>query len=382
VTDADVRKYLAMVAPGAAVPATGPAVAPSRPGAALDHFPWAASWQSYLKAISTDNSARAAIANAMSERIPAAGGFLVPERLRSEVLSYMTSAVIRPHAMFVEMDTLRFSLPVLDNPTQASGTGVLGGMTFEWTEEGAGITPSVASFGAATLEARKLAGLLKGVPNELLDDSPAFTESFLPKLIGAGVAWTEDDYFFNGTGTGEPQGLINAPCAVAVSRATGSTVGQTDLAGMLNALHPAALQAGYTADVACVRWLVSASAFSKLLNLYLSIGTPANQAVGTSTWLDLGDGDKVAPSLLGLPMSVTDHQPQVGSVGDVILADLSQFAIGEAGEMTVEVSSKGDGFVSGTSNVRVRHRVDGRYWIQGATTTEANQQVSPVVVLH
>ena len=37
----------------------------------------------------------------------------------------------------------------------------------------------------------------------------------------------------------------------------------------------------------------------------------------------------IGPSLLGLPAIVTDHQPAIGQHGDVILADLRHFLIGD-----------------------------------------------------
>ena len=63
---------------------------PEAPGARLDGQPWARSWPAYLRSVfdPEDASARTFIANAMSERIPAEGGFLIPEILRSQVFSY------------------------------------------------------------------------------------------------------------------------------------------------------------------------------------------------------------------------------------------------------------------------------------------------------
>jgi hypothetical protein len=49
--------------------------------------------------------------------------------------------------------------------------------------------------------------------------------------------------------------------------------------------------------------------------------------------------------------------------------------------MTVERSAAGSGFAADVVNYRFRARVDGRYFVQGPMTTEASQQVSPVVVL-
>ena len=129
-------------------------------------------------------------------------------------------------------------------------------------------------------------------------------------------------------------------------------------------------------------WLASASTFKYLLELYLLIGTtPTSAATAGIPWLSLGDGDQVGPSMLGLPLVVTDHQPAVGTAGDLVLADLRHYLVGDRLELTIERSQRGSGFITDISNYRIRTRVDGRYWIQSATTTEASQQVSPVVVL-
>lgn len=356
---------------------------PDAPGAALDGEPWARSWASYLRAVNDrhDGSARTFIANAMSERIPSEGGFLVPERLRSQVLSYMTPAQVRPRACVLQMDSLRAPIPTLDNPSQASGAQALGGLTFAFTEDGAQIATSNPGFGRVVLEARKLAAQMV-TPDELADDASEAFGDFLARVIALGLSWVEDDFFIgtNGTGVGCPQSLLNAPCAVTVSRGTSSKVLLDDLAKMVNGLHPASLSAGLMPGITGVAWLVSASAFTTLLELYLGIGTPANTAVASSDWIDLGDGCDVGPSLLGLPLLATDHQPAVGSKGDVILADLRHYLIGDRLAMTVERSAA-PGFASDQSYFKVKSRVDGRYWIQSATTTESAQLVSPVVVL-
>jgi HK97 family phage major capsid protein len=353
------------------------------PGAVLDGQPWARSWPAFMRAVTDahDSSARTFISNAMNERLPGDGGFLVPEYLRSQVLSYMTGAIVRPEAMVLPMSTLRLPIPTLDNLTQGNNAQALGGLTFAWTAEGAGITPTAPSFGRAVLEARKAAAYLEGVPNEFVDDAAEAFGEFTGRVVSQGYTWFEDDSFISGTGTGEPQGLINAPCAVGITRANSDAVGLVDIAGMVNALHPAALQAALTPGVTRVKWLISADVLGQLLEIYLNFGSATSGIAAPPDWLQLGDGDKVGPSILGIPAVITDHQPAIGTTGDVILADLGQYVIGDRLAMTVERSAKGTGFVTGTSNFRIKARLDGRYWVQSATTTEAGQSVSPVVVL-
>lgn len=361
-----------------------PTYRPDAPGAVLDSHEWAGSWAAYLRALNDprDNSALRVIHNAWSERVPSEGGFLVPEGLRAQVMTYMTPAVIRPRAMVVPMGSLRVGLPLVDDPSQASSAGVLGGLTFSFTEAGATIASSTPGLGRLALEARKLAALFSA-PNELTTDAAGAMSDFLARAIALGLAWTEDDFFIGtaGTGTGVPQSVMNAACVKTVTR-TGSPVNAADVAAMVAALHPAALAAGLTPGITDVTWLVSESLLSTILQMYLAFGTPANTAVALPSWLSLGDGHMVGPSILGLPALVTDHQPAAGTTGDLILCDLRNYVIGDRLTLTVEQAAKGSGFPTDTSQFRVKSRVDGRYWIQSQTTTEAGSSVSPVVVLH
>jgi HK97 family phage major capsid protein len=378
--------------PGDQVAARAAAEAP--PGTALDSYPWAKSWGTFLNAIRDKDDrqgARKAITaamasrprNAMGERVPSEGGFLVPWRLTESVLNYMTAGIIRPRAMPVTMDALRVTLPVLDNPTAASGAQVLGGLVFSMVEEGQSFTATVPNFGRAALEARKVGAYMTSVPNELLADATPFTESFLPQVIARGLDWYVDDLCIaNGTGVGEPQALVNSPAAVAVTRATSDAVVLADLVAIVKALHPQAMKTA--------TWLVSKSANDQILDLYYAAAgqvwngselVSAQMPIAPPEWYTPGSGGS-GPSMLGLEVEVNDHQAAVGSTGDVMLCDIGQYLLGSLEWLTIEVSSKGSGFVSDTSNIRVRSRIDGRFWPQQPFTTQTSQEVSPLVVLH
>lgn len=354
------------------------------PGAQLDSQEWARSWPQYLAAVfGEDPYARQFIANAWSERTGSGGAFLVPEQLRSQVLGYIAEAVVRPRAMVLPMGSLRLGVPYVDNPSQQSGKQALGGLTFSFVQDGAAITPTAPGFGEAVLQAQKLAALMP-VPNELANDAAGAFGDFIARVISIGLAWTEDDYFIGGNGAGQPEGIINAASAVQVTRAnSGQPPVLADVMALAKALAPASKAAGYMPGVTSVGWLISSSVFDSLLELYfLAAGTTPTSGVPTapSDWLDLGDGHNVAPSMLGLPAFITDHQPAAGTQGDLAIADLRKYLIGDRMELTIERSAAGSGFVTDISNYRVKVRIDGRVWTP-AQTTEAGVSVSPVAVL-
>lgn len=360
---------------------------PEEPAAAkLDGYPWARSLGAFLAAIGGEGDpagAKAVIravmhenrpraAAGMSERIPAEGGFLVPQRLAEQIESFMTGAVIVPRSVPVPMDSLRVPVPVLDAPNQSGG--VLGGLVFAMVAESAAITPSTPNFGVLALEARKFAAYLQAVPNELCDDSPVFTDLFLPRIVAQGLAWSEDNLAVNGTGVGEPQGLLNAPAALTQVRTTSDTVGVADITGMMKQLHPQSKRSRDTI------WLLGDDLFGVLLELATLTGSPTSGVSAPQVWLEY-DAQAGFWRLLGYPAFPTDWQPALGSTGDAILVDLSLYLWGTRGEMTIERSAKGSGFISNTSNFRFRHRVDGRFWPQSSYTLSNSQVVSPLVIL-
>jgi HK97 family phage major capsid protein len=349
-------------------------------GAALDKYPFAASWSAFLTAIKGDakdgGTVRRTILNAMSERVPSEGGYLVPWRLTEQVLNYITPAIMRRLAMPVAMDTPRVSLPLLDNPSQASGRQALGGLTFAMVEEGQSFTATKPQFGQVTLEARKIGAYMTNVPNELLADATPFTEDFLPRVIAVGLDWWIDDLCIaNGTGVGEPQALLNSPAAAAVTRAnSGGAPVHADVVAMLKAAHPASKNN--------LTWLMSEDVFDALLELYEIVGTaPSGQQIPPPQTLKFNSRTGTW-ELLGVPAFVNDHQPAAGSTGDLALCDLSQYVLGAVEWLTIEVSSKGSGFMSNASNIRVRSRLDGRFWPQVPWTLANGRQASPLVVLH
>lgn len=356
------------------------------PGARLDSEPWASSWPAFLHAAfrEDDASARVFIANAWTERTGAGGGFLVPEQLRAQVLAYVTPAVVRPRALVLPMGAYKLHVPVLDNPSQASGKQALGGLTFSFVADDGAITPSAPGLAQAVLQASKLAALVP-IPNELVSDAAAALGDLITRVVGIGYQWTEDDYFIAGNGAGQPQGILNASCAKTVTRTnSGQVPVAADIAAMVSAFHPAALAAGLTPGMTDAGWLVSVSLLGAWLQMYLVPGGSAATAGAPAAlpdWLDLGDGHLVGPSILGLPAKVTDHQPAAGQPGDLALCDFRQYLIGDRLELVVERAGKGSGFITDVTNYRFKARVDGRYGVQGSTTTKAGSGVSPVVIL-
>ena len=89
--------------------------------------------------------------------------------------------------MVLPMSSLRLPVPILDNPSQASGDAGAGRADVLVSPRRARRSRSARPwFGRVVLEARKLAALMTA-PNELADDAAGAFGDFLARVIAKGL---------------------------------------------------------------------------------------------------------------------------------------------------------------------------------------------------
>jgi len=310
-----------------------------------------------------------AIRNAsQSSGNPSGGGFLVPESLRSELLRLsLETAVVRPRARIVPMETSRIMYPILDSTSHA--TSVHGGVLGYWRAESAAFTESSATFGRIALEAFELTAYAT-VPNELMADSMLAFEAFINSAFPEALSYFEDDAFINGSGAGQPEGFLNASASVEVAKETGQaadTVVYENIVKMYSRMLPGSLNRAV--------WIVSPDVVPELLTMGLAIGTG-----GSAIFVQ--DATQPAPmTIFGRPVIVSEKVQNVGDAGDINFVDLSYYLIGDRQALTAE-SSPHYRFQNGETAFRFVTRVDGRPWLQSAITPRnGGATLSPFVKL-
>lgn len=298
------------------------------------------------------------IQNSYGSEVPADGGFLIPEHLRSTILQVaLEDAIVRPRATVIPMDSLRVPIPMIDATSNVSS--ILGGVVAYWTEEAAALTESQASFGRVVLDAKKLTAYA-AVPNELLQDAPAFS-GFFDATFPRAIAWYEDVAFMTSTGVGEPMGFINSAPSVQTAAEPGQptqTIVWENITKMYARMLPTSLRSAV--------WIASIDTFPQLATMALSVGTG-----GSAVWLGNTAGNSGADmppvSILGRPVYFTEKTPALGTTGDISFVDLSYYLIGDRMQMQSMVSEH---FLFSTDKVayRIIERLDGRPWLQSAIT--------------
>jgi HK97 family phage major capsid protein len=306
------------------------------------------------------------VMNAYSSNDPSAGGFLIPESMRSEIYDLvLEQSVVRPRASVITMGPGAQLLPYVDQTTHVGS--VFGGMSFSRVQESGTVTPTEAKFGRVRLDPTKMMGTAR-VPNELWADAPALS-TWLMAALPRGIAFFEDIDFLVGNGGSEPLGVQNAGATLTISAETNqapSTIDSRNVSKIYARVLPQSLNSSV--------WLANPTCIPQLLELSIAVGT-GGAPVFMVDWRAAPE-----PRLLGRPIVFTEKVPALGSAGCIGLYDLGFYLIGDRQALSVE-SSEHSRFANDETELKAIVRNDGRPWIQSALTPVNGDSLSPFVML-
>jgi HK97 family phage major capsid protein len=313
------------------------------------------------------------VRNAFSSTVPSEGGFLIPENLRSELLRVaLETSIVRPRARVIPMETLRVPFPAIDETSHASS--VYGGIVGYWTEEGAALTQSSASFGRIVLDAKKLTAYTE-VPNELISDSVTSFQAFIDQIFPEALGFYEDVAFISGSGVGEPLGFLNGSALVTVSRQNADLIDWPDVVAMYARMLPSSLNRAV--------WLCSPDSLPELFQMTVNVQNVAGteNVGGSAVYITSANG---APQMqiLGRPLIVSEKIPQLTDPNALCFVDFGFYLLGDRQVMSA-LSSPHFKFSSDQTAYRIIERVDGRPWLNSAITPQngSANTLSPFVGL-
>ena len=293
----------------------------------------------------------------LGENTGDSGGFLVPEEFRPDLMAIpIEQSVIRPRAFTLPMASSTLRIPSIRDTSHASN--LFGGVSASWGSEGEDISSSTnqPAFGQVRLDAHKLTGYTV-ISNELVQDSAIAVDTMLTRLFGQAISYFEDVAFINGTGAGQPQGILNSGCLVSVSKETGqaaTTLVKENLDKMYSRMMPSSL--------ANAVWLAHPDTFPQLASLSQAVGTG-----GGPVWVSNMSGGP-PNSIYGRPIIFTEKCQTLGTAGDIIFTDLSYYP-------HVRFTTQETVFLFSS-------RLDGRMWLDSALTPRnGSNTLSPAVAL-
>lgn len=268
-----------------------------------------------VKAFGSETVKKAALG--MGELVGSDGGFLVPPTFSSKILErvYKTNPLLsRTDQYPVTGNSMVF--PRNNESSRANGSR-WGGVRGYWVQEGGTITRSAPTFGRAQLILHKLA-VLAAVTDELLADAPTLS-GYLNRVFPDEMNFVTGDSLVNGTGAGMPLGILNAPCTVSVAKEVGqtaATITPQNVAKMWARLFRGMASGENSGAV----WFINQDTNPQLQLMTLGIGT-----AGVVTYMPPGGlSGKPYATLFGAPVIETEWNATLGTVGDIILADMGQ----------------------------------------------------------
>lgn len=292
-----------------------------------------------------------------------AGGFLIPQQFRSEILRVEPGAsIVRPRARVIPAGSppdAAISIPALDQTGDAPGN-MFGGVEVKWIAEGQTKPETDASFREIKLEPFEVAGHVV-VTDKLLRNWQA-AGPFLEGLLRGAVNQAEDFAFISGDGVGKPLGYLNSDAVVNVNRAGANGVTYADLVGMLAKL----LMRGGSPV-----WIASQSVLPAIMNLKDEDGRliyVANAREG------------VGQTLLGYPLIWNNRAAGLGTRGDISLVDFNYYLVKD-GSGPFVATSEHVHFKENKTVVKIFWNVDGQPWLTGPFKEENGYEVSPFVLL-
>lgn len=293
-----------------------------------------------------------------------AGGYLVPHGVAPGILSLDAEGdVLAPYVTKIPMTapTVTFNARVDKNHS----TSVSGGFTVTRRPETGDGSSSRMTFEQVTLTANEEFGLAFA-SERILQDSPiSFVAIIQAGFASEYAAFAMEERLWGG-GTGERLGLMNAPAKVEIAKETGqaaATITKTNIDKM------AARCWRYEQAV----WIASRTTRVQLKSLVQVVGTGGNAVP-----YFVAEGGM--PTLDGRPLFFTERAAALGTVGDLVLANLSEYLEGQyQGEQYAE--SIHVRFAAAERAFRFYRRTDGRPWWSSVLTPKRGDTLAPIVTL-
>lgn len=304
---------------------------------------------------------------AMGEGTGSGGGFLVPEEYSSRLLDgALESELVRPRATVYPMLSATRNVPGFDGGDHTSG--LFGGFTGTWLAESGTATEVDAKIRRIVLNAKKLACYTR-VSNELIADGLNF-EQTLGSALTQAIGWYLDFAFLQGSGAGQPLGLLHDPALIVVAEENGqahNSIVYENLTKMYARLHPACLN-----STSCV-WIANSTCVPQLMKVSIVTGT-----AGVHYPVLREDSGRFY--IFGKQVLLTEKLPALGLQADLLLTDLSQYAIGLRKEVSLE-RSNAPGWLQDQTAYRSIVRCDGMGTWSAAVTPKNGDSLSWVVAL-
>jgi HK97 family phage major capsid protein len=309
-------------------------------------------------------------ASGSNEAIDSEGGFLVGTDFATELMkrTYDTGVLLN-QAQRIPISSHSNSLTIngIDETSRKNGSR-WGGVQTYWADEADALTGSKPKFRKIKLELKKLIGLCYAT-DELLQDGAAL-ESVIMQAFSEEFGFQLDDAMLRGDGAGKPLGILKSDALVTIGKESGQaakTVLYQNVLNMWTRLYAKSRQNAV--------WYINQDIEAQLYTMYQATGT-----TGVPVFMP-ARGDSTYSTLFGRPIIPIEQADTLGNVGDIVLADFSQYAMIDKGGMQ-SASSIHVRFLNDEQVFRFTLRTDGQpKWNAPLVPYKGTNAQSPFITL-
>lgn len=265
----------------------------------------------------------------MGEIKPSDGGFAVQTDLLGELVKRTyEKSLIASRCRKIPIGAKSNALEYLgiDETSRVTGSR-MGGVRAYWAAEAATVTATNPKFRKSRMSLEKLMAFIY-MTDELLQDTTAM-DALASEVIGDELAWMVDDAVLNGTGSGKPLGIMQSPALVSIAKETNQTAGTIVYENLLKMWTRM-----WAPSRANSVWFINQDCEQQLMTMAFVIGVS-----GVPVYMPAG-GATAAPysTIFGRPVIPVEQTKTIGTTGDIILSDYSQYMLIDKGNIDGESS--------------------------------------------
>lgn len=307
-----------------------------------------------------------------SEVDPTGGGFLVQTDFATAIFTRaydMGEILGEVNKIGISTGANGIKIPAVDETSRATGSR-WGGVQSYWVAEGTSVTATKPKFRQIELDLKKLMSTFY-ITDEMLQDRNVL-QTLALQAFSEEIMFMTEDAIVEGSGAGQPLGVINAPCKVAVSKQTGQAAATLVYENILNMYSRMWSRSRKNA-----KWYINQDIEPQLFALSQTIGVG-----GVPVYLPAGgiSGNPYG-TLLGRPVVPTEYNATLGTEGDILFADFSQYVLADKGGIQA-AQSMHVAFLTDEMVLRITYRVDGEpIWNSALTPFKGSATKSPFITL-
>jgi len=315
-----------------------------------------------------EKEGRAATSGGMTVAVPSEGGIFLQGETSTELMTNgFNNSEIMPRTSKRTLTGSQYVRIIgIDEESRKDGSRG-GGIRVYTSAELKEYTASKTKFAEVRVEPQKLTGLFPATDEMMRNVT--FLGQEVRQLFGEEFAFKCQNLAIRGSGAGEALGVLNSGCKVSVAKETGQKA-KTVLTQNLSNMW--ARFAGRRANAA---WFINRDVNPQLDALSITAGTAALEPRFVAY-----DSQGVL-RIKGAPVVEIEQCETLGTEGDIILADWSQYVCADMGDIQEAMSIHVD-FVYGQQLFRFTYYFDGQpRWKTAITPFKGANTISPVVVL-